>query len=124
MSKVFSISFSIRTVVLGPWASLNTGPCHHYNSSEVKAALINSRFIRAMLTIEISFGHSASHSFSLVQLPNPSLSMVRNMFKARLAACRIAQRRILEYADQKGVDMVVGGLRRILAVTAEAAVCA
>jgi len=41
--------------------------------------------------------------------------------KARLAACRIAQRRIVEYADQKGADMVVGGLRRILAVTAEAA---
>ena len=41
--------------------------------------------------------------------------------KARLAACRIAQRRILEFVDQKGPDLVVGGLRRILAVTAEAA---
>ncbi len=41
--------------------------------------------------------------------------------KARLAACRIAQRRILEFIDQKGEDLVVGGLRRILSVTAEAA---
>ncbi|MCB2193051.1 MAG: hydantoinase B/oxoprolinase family protein, partial [Deltaproteobacteria bacterium] len=41
--------------------------------------------------------------------------------KARLAACRIAQRRILEFVGQKGTDLVVGGLRRILAVTAEAA---
>ncbi|MCB2227092.1 MAG: hydantoinase B/oxoprolinase family protein [Desulfarculaceae bacterium] len=41
--------------------------------------------------------------------------------KARLAACRIAQRRILDFASQKGSDLVVGGLRRILAVTADAA---
>lgn len=41
--------------------------------------------------------------------------------KARLAACRIAQRRILEFVGQKGSDLVVGGLRRILSVTAEAA---
>ena len=41
--------------------------------------------------------------------------------KARLAACRITQRRILEFAEQKGGDFVIGGLRRILAVTAEAA---
>ena len=41
--------------------------------------------------------------------------------KARLAASRIAQRRILDFVSQKGADLVVGGLRRILAVTAEAA---
>jgi acetophenone carboxylase len=41
--------------------------------------------------------------------------------KARLAACRIAQRRIVEWIDRKGVSLFVGGLRRILSVTAEAA---
>jgi N-methylhydantoinase B/oxoprolinase/acetone carboxylase alpha subunit len=41
--------------------------------------------------------------------------------KARLAACRIAQRRIVEQIDRKGVPFFIGGLRRILAVTAEAA---
>ncbi len=41
--------------------------------------------------------------------------------KARLAACRIAQRRIVEQIDRKGVPFFIGGLRRILTVTAEAA---
>ncbi len=41
--------------------------------------------------------------------------------KARLAACRIAQRRIVELIDQKGMEFFIGGLRRILTVTADAA---
>jgi acetone carboxylase alpha subunit len=41
--------------------------------------------------------------------------------KARLAACRIAQRRIVELIELRGVEFFVGSLRRILAVTAEAA---
>jgi acetophenone carboxylase len=43
--------------------------------------------------------------------------------KARLAASRIAQRRIIEFVEQKenGLDLLIGGLRRILSVTAEAA---
>ena len=41
--------------------------------------------------------------------------------KARLAACRIAQRRIVELIDQKGLPFFVGALRRILTVTARAA---
>jgi len=41
--------------------------------------------------------------------------------KARLAACRIAQRRITELIDQKGLEFFTGALRRILTVTAEAA---
>jgi acetophenone carboxylase len=41
--------------------------------------------------------------------------------KARLAASRIAQRRIVELIDQKGVEFFVGALRRILTVTSEAA---
>ena len=41
--------------------------------------------------------------------------------KARLAACRIAQRRILDLVEKKGVDFFVGGLRKIMVDTAAAA---
>ncbi len=41
--------------------------------------------------------------------------------KARLAAARIAQRRILEVVEEKGVDFFLGGLRRVLTLTGEAA---
>ncbi|GHF14022.1 5-oxoprolinase [Kordiimonas sediminis] len=41
--------------------------------------------------------------------------------KARLAATRIAQRRVLEVVEEKGADFVIGGLRKILAMTGQAA---
>lgn len=41
--------------------------------------------------------------------------------KARLAAVRIAQRRVLEVVEERGADAVIGGLRRILKMTGEAA---
>jgi len=41
--------------------------------------------------------------------------------KARLAASRIAQRRIVELIEQRGQEFFVGALRRVLTVTAEAA---
>lgn len=41
--------------------------------------------------------------------------------KARLAAARIAQRRILEVVEEKGVDFFLGSLRRVLTLTGEAA---
>ncbi|MEW6529267.1 MAG: hydantoinase B/oxoprolinase family protein [Thermodesulfobacteriota bacterium] len=41
--------------------------------------------------------------------------------KARLAASRIAQRRIVEFIEQKGLEFFTGALRRILTVTADAA---
>lgn len=41
--------------------------------------------------------------------------------KARLAACRIAQRRIVELIDEKGEAFFQGALRKILTVTANAA---
>jgi hypothetical protein len=39
-----------------------------------------------MLMIEISLGHSASHSLSFEQLPKPSRSISRTMADARRAA--------------------------------------
>jgi acetophenone carboxylase len=41
--------------------------------------------------------------------------------KARLAACRIAQRRIVDLVEKIGVDLLIGGLRKILLETAKAA---
>lgn len=41
--------------------------------------------------------------------------------KARLAAARIVQRRILALVNEKGADFVIGALRRVLKVTGEAA---
>lgn len=41
--------------------------------------------------------------------------------KARLAAARIAQRRVLEVIEEKGPEFFIGGLRRILTQTGEAA---
>ena len=41
--------------------------------------------------------------------------------KARLAACRIAQRRIVELIESKGEGFFLGSLRRVLTVTGEAA---
>jgi N-methylhydantoinase B/oxoprolinase/acetone carboxylase alpha subunit len=41
--------------------------------------------------------------------------------KARLAACRISQRRILDLVEKKGTDLLIGGLRKIMVDTARAA---
>jgi len=41
--------------------------------------------------------------------------------KARLAAARIAQRRVLELVGERGHDFFIGALRRVLKVTGEAA---
>src|ERR1051325_3207002 len=44
---------------------------------------MNSRFMRAMFSSEISLGHSASQEPVLVQLPNPSSSICFTIFFAR-----------------------------------------
>src|SRR5690554_1723688 len=45
-----------------------------------------SRFIRAMFSKEIPFGHSTSHAPVLVQFPKPSASIASTMFLTRSAA--------------------------------------
>ena len=49
-------------------------------------ALRYSRFIRAIFSKEIPFGHSISQAPVLVQLPNPSRSICFTMFKTRVVA--------------------------------------
>lgn len=41
--------------------------------------------------------------------------------KARLAACRISQRRIIDFIEKKGAEPFIGGLRKIMVDTAKAA---
>ena len=49
-------------------------------------AFINSRFKRAILLIEMHLGHSASQARVLVQLPNPSSSILATIDFTRRAA--------------------------------------
>ena len=51
-----------------------------------------SRFIRAMLAIEISFGQTASHSPSFEQLPNPSASCRSTIAIAQAFHAQVALR--------------------------------
>jgi hypothetical protein len=48
-------------------------------TAEPIPAFKNSRFMRAILEMEISLGHSASHPLSLEQLPKQSSSIFRTM---------------------------------------------
>ena len=54
-------------------------------SQSLNFALINSRLRRAMLLSEMFLGHSAAHAPVLVQLPNPSSSILATMARARRA---------------------------------------
>lgn len=54
-------------------------------SQSLHLALINSRLRRAMLLSEMFLGHSAAHAPVLVQLPNPSSSILATMARARRA---------------------------------------
>src|SRR4051812_13189924 len=62
-------------------ASSRTEDCPRYRAA--KSAFTYSRVIRAMLEIGISFGHTASHSPSFEQLPNPSASACSIMATTR-----------------------------------------
>jgi hypothetical protein len=52
-------------------------------SPRPRAARKRSRLRAAMVSIEISFGHTAAHSPMLVQLPKPNESMVRTIESTR-----------------------------------------
>jgi hypothetical protein len=58
-------------------------PEEHRPETVIVAILEELPVQAAILTMEISLGHAASHSLSLEQLPNPSSSMVASMLRAR-----------------------------------------
>jgi hypothetical protein len=66
-----AVDSSALTIPAGRWSWARYGDRYLPAKS---TARVYSRVIRAMFAMEISFGHTASHSPSLEQLPNPSLS--------------------------------------------------
>jgi hypothetical protein len=57
--------------------------CRRDQRSPTINARKNSRLSRAIFPIEICFGHTASHSASFEQLPNPSASIYRTISATR-----------------------------------------
>src|SRR5690606_26373979 len=57
-----------------------------YKKNYLTEAAKYSRFIRAMFSKEIPFGHSTSHAPVLVQFPRPSSSIWLTMFNTRSVA--------------------------------------
>ena len=104
-------------------AAVHTGEC---GGSE-PGGMVNgarSRYDEGLLVPPIKIGEN-------FVLKEDILAMLSNMtrdprtmildIKARLAACRIAERRLRELVAEKGADFLVGALRRVLQVTGEAA---
>lgn len=83
-----------------------------------------SKYDDGMAIPPIKIGENFSLKEDLLTMLSAMTRDPRTMIldiKARLAASRIAERRIVELIKQKGVPFFMGALRRILSVTAEAA---
>lgn len=83
-----------------------------------------SKYDEGLLVPPIKIGENYALKEDLLRMFSAMTRDPRTMIldiKARLAACRIAQRRIVELIDQRGEEFFTGALRRIVAVTAEAA---
>lgn len=83
-----------------------------------------SKYDEGLLTPPIKIGENFSLKEDILTMFSTMNRDPRTMIldiKARLAASRIAQRRILEVVEQKGSEFFIGALRRILNVTSEAA---
>lgn len=104
-------------------AAVHTGEC---GGSE-PGGMVNgarSRYDEGLLVTPIKIGEN-------FVLKEDLLGMLANMtrdprtmlldIKARLAASRIAERRVREIVAEKGADFFVGALRRVLRITGEAA---
>lgn len=104
-------------------AAVHTGEC---GGSE-PGGMVNgarSRYDEGLLVTPIKIGEN-------FVLKEDLLGMLANMtrdprtmlldIKARLAASRIAERRVKEIVAEKGADFFVGALRRVLRITGEAA---
>jgi len=95
-------------------------------STEPGGMPINSRskYDEGLLVPPLKIGENYALKEDILRMFSAMTRDPRTMIldiKARLAASRISQRRIIEFIDQKGVEFFIGALRRILTVTAEAA---
>ncbi len=104
-------------------AAVHTGEC---GGSE-PGGMVNgarSRYDEGLLVPPIKVGeHFVLKEDLLAMLSNMTRDPRTMMLdiKARLAACRIAERRVKEIVAEKGTDFFIGALRRVLQVTGEAA---
>ncbi len=83
-----------------------------------------SKYDEGMLVPPIKIGENYQLKEDLLTMMAAMTRDPRTMIldiKARLAAVRIAQRRVLAVVEERGADAVIGGLRRILKMTGEAA---
>ena len=104
-------------------AAVHTGEC---GGSE-PGGMVNSarsRYDEGLMAPPIKIGENFELKEDLLGLLATSTRDPRTMvldIKARLAASRIAERRVHEFIGEMGADFYVGGLRRILQQTGEAA---
>lgn len=104
-------------------AAVHTGEC---GGSE-PGGMVNaakSRYDEGLLVPPIKIGEGHALKEDLLAMICTMTRDPRTMMldiKARLAACRIAERRVKEILRERGRRFFVGALRRVLSVTAEAA---
>lgn len=104
-------------------AAVHTGEC---GGSE-PGGMVNgarSRYDEGLLVPPIKVGEKFVLKEDLLTMLATMTRDPRTMMldiKARLAAARIAERRVKEFIAEKGPDFFIGALRRILTVTGEAA---
>jgi len=104
-------------------AAVHTGECGGSEPGGTVTAA-KSKYDEGLLVPPIKIGENYQLKEDLLNMFAAMNRDPRTMIldiKARLAAARIAQRRILEVVEEKGVDFFLGGLRRILTQTGEAA---
>lgn len=104
-------------------AAVHTGEC---GGSEPGGTVCGakSRYDEGLLVPPIKIGEQHALKEDLLSMLSTMTRDPRTMMldiKARLAASRIAERRVREIIEEKGADFFVGALRRILSLTADAA---
>ncbi len=104
-------------------AVVHTGECGGTDPGGVSLNA-RSKYDEGLLVPPLKIGENFALKEDILAMFSSMTRDPRTMIldiKARLAACRIAQRRIIDLLDQKGNDFFIGALRKILGVTAEAA---
>lgn len=104
-------------------AVVHTGECGA-NEPGGMSMTARSKYDEGLLVPPLKIGEKYALKEDILSVFSAMTRDPRTMIldiKARLAACRIAQRRIVEVAEQKGPDFFRGSLRRVLSVTGEAA---
>ena len=104
-------------------AAVHTGECGGSEPGGTVTAA-RSKYDEGLLCPPIKIGENYQLKEDLLNMLAAMNRDPRTMIldiKARLAAARIAQRRIIEVVEEKGVDFFLGGLRKVLTLTGEAA---